>query len=461
MSSLFENGSIIGQTLDYSSTVVTTYEDEVNSAANAEVIETQSISFDSLNSGVDVSSNNSLTLSSTLEEGDIIVVQTFMDIGNATDVSDSDSGSSWVELIGIGRGSTNISNINTQLVYKVVASGNETTDKTVTWELTDTRGGAIVVLVRGGTATGLQSNYYNNNSVNQVDFPALSGAPSNSVALLFSALDDDTNSTIASFPSNYTTAEDFSAGSASGNGIKGYAGYREGVTSTENGEGTKSITYSSSDGIVSVSVLIPRNIATRTAKTNSGVWNLDAVYNILAVPFSLTLSTDSLSSWTISDAADVRIDASNGNPGNCIETDGSGYAYIDTGITNWNNKKISFDVYIKSGTVQLGNFFFACNSSGSGQHARLEARATNSSGFSSTTSWTVWADEATGGNTGADSWRPVEIEINGSGQASLKISGATFQSGYSITNNGGYVGVHGDSSVVSGCRFDNIVITNL
>ena len=101
MSYLFENGNIIGQTLDYRSTVVTTYEDEFNSAANVEVVETQSISFDLINSGVDVSSNNELTLSSTLQEGDIIVVQTFMDTGNATDVSDS--GSSWVELIGTGK----------------------------------------------------------------------------------------------------------------------------------------------------------------------------------------------------------------------------------------------------------------------------------------------------------------------------------------------------------------------
>jgi len=278
MSYLFENGNIIGQTLDYRSTVVTTYEDEFNSAANVEVVETQSISFDLINSGVDVSSNNELTLSSTLQEGDIIVVQTFIGRGgNGTDVSDS--GSSWVELIGIGRGSFNLNSINTQLVYKVVASGNETTDKTVTWDLADSRGGAIVVLVRGGTATGIQANYGGYNSVDQADFPAETGAPSNSVALLFSALDDDTDSTISSFPSNYTTAEDFSAGESIGNGIKGYAGYREGVTSTENGEGTKSITYSSPDSIVVVSVLIPRNVVNRTAKTNSGVWDTQAVYD--------------------------------------------------------------------------------------------------------------------------------------------------------------------------------------
>ena len=228
-------------------------------------------------------------------------------------------------------------------------------------------------------------------------------------------------------------------------------------TTTESHVETLTLTGAIQNG-VGLAVSYETEIVVKNKK-NTGIWNLNAVYNILNAP--LTLSTDSLSSWTISDAADVRISAANGNPLNCIETDGGGYAYIDTGITNWNNKKISFDVFIKSGTNQLGNFYFACNSSGSGQHARLEARATEKSGFSSTTSWTVWAAEATGGNTGADSWLPVEIEINGSGQATLKISGSTFQSGYSITNNGGYVGVHGDSSVVSGCRFDNIVITDL
>jgi len=360
MSSLFENGSIIGQTLDYRSTVVTTIEDEVNSPANVEVVETKSISFGSLTSGVDVSSTNSLTLSSTLEEGDIIVVQTFMDTGNATDVSDS--GSSWVELIGTGNGTTNISNINTQLVYKVVASGNETTDKTVSWSLPDSRGGAIVVLVRDGTATGLQSNYDNTNNANQLNFPALSGATSNSVALLFSALDDQVYETISSFPSNYTTAEDFSAGSgpSSGLGIKGYAGYREGVTSTENGEGTKSITYSLSDSIVNVSVLIPRNIATKTAKTNSGVWDTESVYNDIsfdaaAATFEGLTVLDDYYNYDSSSTASRSVDISGEAGFNevILFTVSVRYAYFGTPVADVNSSATNYTVI---DTVNSGTF---------------------------------------------------------------------------------------------------------
>ena len=277
MSSLFENGSIIGKTLDYRSTVVTTYSDEANAPANVEVVETKSISFSSSASGADVTGDNSasqsLTLSSTLQEGDIIVVQTYMDVGNATDVDDS--GSSWVELIGSG-GTTNISNINTQLVYKVVASGNETTDKTVSWSLTDNRGGAVVVLVRGGMATGLQSNFKNSSAVESLQFEglSLSGATSG-LALLFSAMDDASTTFIDAFPSGFTTAEDFQAGGEF-NGCHIYAGYEEDVTSID---GNTQITYNDQDAIVNVSVLIPINVATRTAKTNSGVWDTESVYN--------------------------------------------------------------------------------------------------------------------------------------------------------------------------------------
>ena len=288
MSYLFENGSIIGQTLDYRSTTTTLIVDEVNSAANVEVVETKSISVSSTASGADVTGDNSasqsLTLSSTLQEGDIIVVQTFMDVG-ITDVDDS--GSSWVELIGSG-GSTNISNINTQLVYKVVASGNETTDKTVSWDVADPSGGAVVVLVRGGTATGLQSNYSAQNAASSNQFPSLSlSGVTSGVALLFSAMDDQPTSSISSFPSGFTTAESFSAGTT-GDGCRIYAGYEEGVTSI-NGP---SIEYNTADSIVNVSVLIPIDEVTRTAKTNSGVWDTESVYNDISfVPSAATSAT--------------------------------------------------------------------------------------------------------------------------------------------------------------------------
>jgi hypothetical protein len=276
------------------------------------VVETKSISFNSTASGADVTGDNStsqsLTLSSTLEEGDIIVVQSYIDGGGATDVDDS--GSSWVELIG-GGGSINISSIRTQLVYKVVASGNETTDKTVTWDLPDNRGGAVVVLVRGGTATGLQSNYKNTNGNDTYQFEglSLSGATSG-LALLFSALDDDSTSSIVSFPSGFTTAENFQAG-ARFDGCRIYAGYEEGVTSIDSGT---EITYSEADSIVNVSVLIPIYVATRTAKTNSGVWDTESVYNDISFD-AVSATTRTVTPITVSSMAGVYI---SGAPANTV-----------------------------------------------------------------------------------------------------------------------------------------------
>lgn len=285
MSSVYDNGGLLGRSFSITDSTTTGFADEINTSANCEVIETRSANFSNFDGGSDDFgfSLAETTLSSTLQEGDIIVVQMFLDVGNASGLIDS--GSSWAYPSGFPSGSSeNISNINTLLAYKVVTSGNETLDATIGFNQSDDRGGVAIMVIRGGTvsssaggAVDIQANYNAAPTDSSISFPSLSGAPSGSVALLFAFLDDD-NSSISSAPSGYTTAEDFFAGYSAGNGGRFYAGYQENVTAT----GSPSITFSSTDSIIGVSLLISRNLAGKTAKRNSGVWNTQASYDNLS-----------------------------------------------------------------------------------------------------------------------------------------------------------------------------------
>ena len=317
MSSAYENGGILGKTLDYRSTTTTSFEDETASAANCEVIETRSVNFSTLTGADDVNIGigGSSSLSSTLQAGDIVVVTMFLDAGNFSGLDDS--GSSWVYPSGFPSGaSENISNINMLLAYKVVTSGNETLDATIGFAAVSGLGGAAIVVLRGGTvsssvggAVDIQAGYNAENSASTVSFPSLSGAPSGSVALLFAFLDDDQGESITSAPSGYTTAENFPVGTSTGNGGRFYAGYQEDVTAT----GSPSIEFSSADSMIGISLLISRDIAGRTAKTNSGIWNTEAVYDDNAFD-AVSATTRSVTGVSVIGNKSVYLSSDDGDP---------------------------------------------------------------------------------------------------------------------------------------------------
>lgn len=169
--------------------------------------------------------------------------------------------------------------------------------------------------------------------------------------------------------------------------------------------------------------------------------------------FILYSSGDSLSGWTNNGASIY----GSGNPGNAIEATGATYAYQDIGLDE--NYTIEMDVYVINGANDLANIFFLVDSAGQGQMFRVESRGGNSPGFASTSSWSSWNAPSGYTPVSVSTWHNVRIEINDT-SATGYIDGSSFGT-YSYSNNGGYIGVHGDSGAVAGGRFDNIFVSKL
>lgn len=113
------------------------------------------------------------------------------------------------------------------------------------------------------------------------------------------------------------------------------------------------------------------------------------------------------------------------------------------------NSIISFDVY----TTGLGDMFFLTNSAGAGQMVRLDGRGgSDYSGLATTNSWTSWTAPSPGIDSSKNIWYKYDIVISSTtanayiGSASNYIStlGTLTNSGFSIANNGDYIGLIGD-----------------
>ena len=169
---------------------------------------------------------------------------------------------------------------------------------------------------------------------------------------------------------------------------------------------------------------------------------------------TLLFSSDgsSLNGWTVTGAT---VDSADGQPAPSLKAAGGQYAYRQWGGTL---TRIEFDVQVLTGATPLCNFYFGCNASGAGQMLRLETRSGASSGFASTSSWTSWSGPAdTGVRLTAGQWYHVKITRSGSSRA-WYLNGALIQSDTGYINNGDYCAIHGDASIVTGGRFDNIRI---
>ncbi len=124
------------------------------------------------------------------------------------------------------------------------------------------------------------------------------------------------------------------------------------------------------------------------------------------------------------------------------------YMYIPVSALS-ENSIISFDIY----TTGLGDLFFLTNSGGSGQIARLDGRGgADYSGLAKATSWTSWFAPSSGLDSSKNIWYKYDILISG-GTAnayigneydSISTLGTLATSGFSIVDNGNYLGLIGD-----------------
>lgn len=144
-----------------------------------------------------------------------------------------------------------------------------------------------------------------------------------------------------------------------------------------------------------------------------------------------------------------------GNPSPSFQAvSGDNYAYYNLG-SSFLNTTIIFDVNVG----RICDFPFACNSSGSGQFIRLDARgAGNRSGFAATASWTSWSGPSTGSPVSPSVWYNIKIVISSSGVASWYLNNVLQSQTYTIANNGTYFGMQADKGGGTS-YFDNIVIT--
>ena len=150
----------------------------------------------------------------------------------------------------------------------------------------------------------------------------------------------------------------------------------------------------------------------------------------------------SLTSWG-SNGAGGSISGSIGNPSPSISLSGSGTSVVYYNIgQSLLNTTIQFD----ANTGSLMNLLFACNSSGSGNMWRFEARGGMTGGFAPSPSWgnRIAPSYATYSALSQGTWYTFKIIISSGGVATSYING-TLQSGtYTIANNGNYIGLDGD-----------------
>ena len=172
-----------------------------------------------------------------------------------------------------------------------------------------------------------------------------------------------------------------------------------------------------------------------------------------------------VSSWTTTGISGSTTGAGNPQPSYYANSASGNYMYRNVNLAT--NRLTTFNVY----TTGLGNLFFLCNSSGAGQMYRADSRgSTNYSGFATTSSWTSWNAPSSGFQTTASSWYQFGIAITSATSATLYYqnstnAGPTIPTStlgtYSITNNGGYIGLVGDALGSSYITYwDNIITRN-
>lgn len=157
--------------------------------------------------------------------------------------------------------------------------------------------------------------------------------------------------------------------------------------------------------------------------------------------------------------------ASDGNPAPSYYANSvnGNYLYRDIGLVP--GRIVTFNVK----TSGLGNLFFLVNSAGQGQMYRLDTRISpEHSGFANANSWTSWYAPSSGFQAAANQWYKFTIVTTSATSAtlyynqttsSLPSDFGTLLGTYTITNNGGYIGLVGDALGSSYITYwDNIIV---
>ena len=169
-----------------------------------------------------------------------------------------------------------------------------------------------------------------------------------------------------------------------------------------------------------------------------------------------------LSSWSIVGSAGQNTSTGDTAPSYYANSANGDYMYKNIQLLP--GEEVTFN----GNTTALGDFYFLTNSSGKGQMYRFGIHS-GWFGFATTNSWTSWG--APGGTSpiSANTWYKFQIVVNAAGtQASLYYKATTGYSPslngtlvgtYTITNNGGYIGLVGDGDNGGNITYwDNIIV---
>lgn len=167
----------------------------------------------------------------------------------------------------------------------------------------------------------------------------------------------------------------------------------------------------------------------------------------------------SLTGWTVSGPATV--DTGVGLPAPSLRAwPTNGWAYISPpGVTDLIGKSIQFDCKLGSGSANLCNFFFGCNSSGAGRMLRIDGRSANACGVAVTSSWASWSAPANTFPNTDTNWHTYRIDIKPGPVVDVWQDGVKKLSNVSIALNGTFIAIHGDGGSQGG-NFDNLSIFN-
>ena len=244
VASVYENGGMIGQTLDLGST-----EQYITGLSTPSYV-----------GGASTSGSSSLSLTGItgLQEGDLVIVFITED-NNTFNVNST----GWSYASG-----TLTNSIVEVIAYKVMGSTVDTS-----FELTRTLDALTATAWRGVDYESISSVVTASSTT--IDPASVSVTNDNSVVLVMAAIDDD-SSTISSPPTGYTTAVQNGRGGGSNAQM-----YKTGVSAGT--EDPSSLTWASPDALIAYTLVLGPK-ATYGNKKNSGIWNLDAVYTLLIAP---------------------------------------------------------------------------------------------------------------------------------------------------------------------------------
>lgn len=329
VASIYENGGIIGQTLDLGST--------------ERYITGSTVGTPSFVGGTSQNNNFEFTFSiSGMQEGDLLVLFATNDFSGARSINQS----GWTEEVNQFSNS-----IRTVVAHKVMGatvdsfiSFSSGMDSILLCAFRDVDFESISTAV---TASGTTANP-----------PSVSTVDDNSIVLALTGLDDD-NSTITTGPTGYTEG---AAQNANGGSAALY--YKTGVATGS--EDPSAFTWSSSDANIAYTAVLTRTTVNTFGNfKNSGIWNLDAVYALLnfydyeadygTPDYTITTIPSTGAAVTGNDDVIVAVDATitSTDDGVLFEFGGSSGSGMSAGVNNGTLRARAFG---SSGDAAFGAF---------------------------------------------------------------------------------------------------------